>query len=122
MKPLLIPAIVLLCSFCYAQTINIPDKNFERALIEEGIDSDETINGKVLISDVQAITFLDLFNKKIKSLKGIEAFISLTYLDCRKNYLSRLDLSKNIALSTLYSDVNNEKLHQTKQVTMGWFD
>jgi Leucine-rich repeat (LRR) protein len=106
----------------FTQTVKIPDKNFERFLVEEGIDSDKAINGRILRSDVQSVTYLDLYNKKIRSLKGIEAFISLTYLDCRNNYLSRLDLSKNISLNTLYSDVNDLKKVYTYQLSFNLFD
>ncbi|WP_298238153.1 hypothetical protein [uncultured Algibacter sp.] len=122
MKPFFFIACTMLCAFCYGQTVNIPDKNFERILVELGIDTDKEVNGVVLRSDVQTVSFLDLYNKKIKSLKGIEAFVSLTYLDCRNNYLSHLDLSKNIALNTLYSDVNNTEHHRYNNDNENWFD
>ena len=112
----------MLCAICYSQTVDIPDKNFEKILVELGIDSDKKVNGQVLRSDVQTVSFLDLYNKKIKSLKGIEAFLSLTYLDCRNNYLSNIDLSKNIALNTLYSDVNNSEHHRYNDNNQNWFD
>ncbi|GAA4970885.1 hypothetical protein [Algibacter aquimarinus] len=122
MKLVFVFLLTLFCTISYSQTINIPDQNFERVLVEEGIDSDKTVNGRVLRIDVQSVTFLDLFNKKIKSLKGIEEFTSLTYLDCRNNYLSSLDLSKNISLSTLYSDVNNSIKTSSNDLAFNWFD
>ena len=111
----------MLCSMCFSQTIDIPDRNFERALIQEGIDTDKTLNGQVLVQDVQSVSFLDLYNKKIKSLKGIEAFTSLTYLDCRKNYISNLDLTKNISLHTLYTDVNDVSKNNLEISSANWF-
>jgi Leucine-rich repeat (LRR) protein len=122
MKPLLALVFALFCAICYSQTVKIADKNFEKALIDLKIDSDETVNGIVLRSDVQSVTSLDLYNRRIKSLKGIEAFYSLTYLDCRKNYLRRLDLSKNINLTTVYSDVNDVFKPRENSYAINWLD
>ena len=82
----------------YAQTIEIPDQNFEKTLIELEIDSDNIVNGKILISDALKVTFLDVSGKKIKSLKGIEGFTSLTHLDCSNNPITSLDVIQNIGL------------------------
>ena len=122
MKSLLFLVCVMFSAISYTQSIDIPDKNFEQALIDKGIDSDKTINGQILRSDVQLVPILDLYNKKIKSLEGIEAFSSLTYLDCRKNHLSSLDVSKNITLNTLYSDVNNLDQTSNEINSFNWFD
>lgn len=122
MKNFVLSACLMCFIVCNSQTVNIPDKNFERALIEKGIDSDKKINGKVLRSDIRDVSFLDLYNKKIKSLKGIGSFISLTYLDCRNNYLSSLDLSKNISLNTLYSDINDISKNDIAVETSHWFE
>ncbi|MCK5210666.1 MAG: hypothetical protein KAI99_15515, partial [Cyclobacteriaceae bacterium] len=56
---------------------SIPDQNFEQALIELGIDSDSTINGMVLTSEINTIDELNIFNHDIDSLTGIEDFDSL---------------------------------------------
>lgn len=106
MKVLLSVIAVFMFISLHSQTVKIPDKNFEKALISLGIDSDKTINGKVLRRDILQVQHLDLYNKKIRNLKGIEAFTSLTFLDCRGNYLSKLNLTYNIALSVLYTDLN----------------
>ncbi|GAA4270059.1 leucine-rich repeat domain-containing protein [Hyunsoonleella aestuarii] len=121
MKSLIFIAFTMLSSICFSQTIDIPDRNFERALIQEGIDTDKTLNGQVLVQDVQSVSFLDLYNKKIKCLKGIEAFTSLTYLDCRNNYISDLDLTKNISLHTLYADVNDVSKNNLEINSANWF-
>lgn len=113
---------VLSISSSYSQTVKIIDKNFEKALIDLKIDSDKTVNGFVLKSDVQSVISLDLYNKKIRCLKGIEAFSSLSYLDCRKNSLMRLDLSKNINLSTVYSDINDLDEPNNTSYAFNWFD
>lgn len=122
MKTLSILACVLFCVSGYSQIVEIPDKNFERALINYGIDSDKKINGQILKRDALKVTFLDLSNKKIKSLKGIEAFTSLVYLDCEKNHLTNIDLSKNISLNTLFTDVNDIAMANQNFGMFSWFD
>ena len=84
-----------------AQTTNIPDSNFEQALIDLGIDSDGLVNGIVLSSDISSITQLDVNSKNISSLKGIEGFENLTNLSCYINNIDNLDVSQNTKLITL---------------------
>lgn len=91
----------------YSQKVEIPDKNFEQALVDLKIDTDGEVNGYLLKNDAQKVTFLDVSNKKIKNLSGIEAFTSLTFLDCSNNQLSNLDLSNNIGLTIVFNDVND---------------
>ncbi len=47
-------------------------------------------------------------NKQIISLKGIELFTQLTYLNCESTEISSLDVSKNTALTSL--DCRNNKI------------
>jgi Leucine-rich repeat (LRR) protein len=93
---------VLLLTFLQAvsQTTAIPDTNFEQALIDLGIDSDGTVNGQVLTADISGVTNLDVSNKNISDLTGIENFDSLGNLNCSNNQLISLDISNNA--STLY--------------------
>lgn len=117
--------LLLVCSIfgaaCYSQTVDIPDKNFELALIQKGIDSDKTVNGLLLRKDAELVIFLDVNNKEIHSLKGIEAFTSLKYLDCRNNNITRLNLNSNIALETLFKDVNNTFQYENSRELLSWF-
>jgi len=62
---------------------------------------------RILDYDVDYITELRLYNKNIRSLSGIEHFISLTYLDCSNNLLETLDLSHNTALKWI-NCINNQ--------------
>ena len=118
--------VLLVCTFisftCYSQGIEIPDKNFEQTLIDLKIDSDKEVNGYLLKSDAQIITFLDVSYKKIKDLTGIEAFTSLSYLDCRNNQLSNIDFSQNIALTNLFCDVNDIINPNEFFINPIWFD
>jgi hypothetical protein len=93
-------------SISFSQTVTIPDANFEQSLIDLKIDSDGIINQSVLQSDVIAVTSLDVSNKKIKDLTGIEAFTALVTLICHTNELTDLDLSKNTNLFNLNCDNN----------------
>jgi len=91
-----------------AQTTSIPDANFEQALIDLGIDSDQTINGQVLTADISNVENLDLSWKNLTDLTGIEAFESLKILDISHShidyYSTPLDLSPLISLEELYMD------------------
>ena len=92
-------------SIC-AATINVPDTNFEQALIDLGIDTGTT-NGEVRIVDITGITTLDVSNKGIIDLTGIEGFTSLTTLSCQLNSLTSLDVSNNAVLEILNCDEND---------------
>ena len=94
----------------FAQTTSIPDEGFEQALIDLGIDSDQTINGQVLTSDVASLTHLDLSPNilpgNISNIDGIENFVNLKFLnlsDSGLNYYNTLlDLSSLTLLEELY--------------------
>ena len=82
-------------------TVSIPDANFEQALIDEGIDSDGTINGQVLKSDIEIVTSLTIIGLNISDLTGIEAFDALGSLWVDNNSLTNIDLSQNTSLTIL---------------------
>jgi len=104
--------------------ITIPDTNFEQALIDLGIDiGNDGIDGKVLISRISNITSLNISNKNISNLTGIEFFRNLMYLYCDQNQLENLDLSKNTALN--YLDCNSNQLtilDVAKNTTLDYLD
>ncbi|MGJ5642897.1 T9SS type A sorting domain-containing protein [Formosa sp. S-31] len=83
------------------QTTAIPDSKFEEALIELGIDSDKTVNGEVLTSDIENVVRLDLLGKGISDLTGIEGFKGLTHLDASQNYLFDINVTENLELEDL---------------------
>lgn len=86
--------------------IDIPDANFESKLISLGIDSDQEINRKMLRTDAEKVTSLDISSQhagdEIEDLTGIEGFINLTKLEAVMNSLSQIDLSANKALDSIY--------------------
>ena len=87
--------------------VYIPDPNFEQALIDLGIDSDGTINQRIPRYDAEAVKSLDVGNKNIADLTGIEDFVSLTSLSCNGNQLTSLDMSGNKALTYLLCSDND---------------
>ena len=99
MKTKLLSLTFLICSYLsFSHTTAIPDTNFEQALIDFGIDSDGTINGQILTIDALSIPgepILDVSNRNISDLTGIEAFTNLPSLICNGNQITSLDLSNN---------------------------
>lgn len=83
--------------FCSSQYTLIPDPNFEKALISSGIDSG-TVDGRVLTAKVSGVSILDIANKDITDLTGLQDFLSLSYLNCFENQLTSLNVTKNKAL------------------------
>jgi len=99
-------AILFSCVCVTAQTVSIPDPNFEQALITRNIDSDGLINGQVLVSDVANVTTLIFdssnFNEtQIASLTGLEAFTNIETLEIVFSQITTLDVSHNIMLKNL---------------------
>jgi hypothetical protein len=87
------------------QYLSIPDAQFEKQLIQSGIDSDTIINQRMLLSDAEKVKVLDLdfaADGKITDLTGIEGFKNLTYLSVVQHSLSEINLSYNKLLDTLY--------------------
>jgi len=87
--------------------VSIPDENFEKALIDLGIDKDGQVDHKITKKDVVGVTNLNLIAMGIEDLNGIHAFKDLIELDCSRNELTELDLSKNINLKRIICN-NNE--------------
>jgi len=98
--------LILLCFsfFLNAQRTNIPDVNFEKALISLGYD--DTEDGSVLTENIDGILILTISSKGISNLNGIEDFTALTELNCQDNSLNTLDISKNINLTKLFCHSN----------------
>ena len=121
-KLLFTALLISITQLVLAQTTSIPDSNFEQALIDLGIDTDGTINGQVATADIENVLTLDVNQKNISDLTGIEDFITLeelvfwsnqiidldvsqntdlTKLNCSGNQLTTLDLTQNTALENL---------------------
>ena len=55
----------------------------------------------MLTANINSVDSLFLEDKNISDLIGVEAFTALTYLYCKSNKLTSLDVSKNTALTYL---------------------
>ena len=103
-KYLLLSVSLVLGSLSFGQSTYVPDNNFEQALIDLGYD--DVLDDYVLTENIDHVNTLFLGNKNISSLTGIEAFNSISYIDCSQNHLTSLDISQNTTLSTLLCDKN----------------
>ena len=74
-----------------------PDENFRKWVLEQDYGQD----GVLTEAEIAEVNGIDVSNKNIASLKGIEYFTALTELECYNNQLTALDLSKNTALTYL---------------------
>ena len=94
-------AILLLIafSFVFAQKTYVPDDKFEQALIDLGYDT--TLDDSVLTANISGVIKLDVGDKSISDLTGIEAFVALEELRLWDNSLTSLDVTKNTALKSL---------------------
>ncbi|MCL7754316.1 T9SS type A sorting domain-containing protein [Polaribacter sp. Z022] len=105
--------------------VNIPDSNFKNYLLEHS--SINTNNdSEIQISEAQSFTGkIDikgsgkLESQKVKDLTGLEAFTTLTAIDCSFNGLTQIDVSKNIELIDLHCH-NNElsSIDVTKNINL----
>lgn len=116
-----IVASLLFSASANAQNVNIPDSVFKSKLLN---NININTNGDAEIQVSEAANFNGLLNvgrvlitppgggppvlvgPAISDLTGIEAFTSLTGLNCSRNSLSSLDLSANHALIELNSSYN----------------
>lgn len=73
---------------------NFPDQKFREYLIAQDYGKD----GVLTEIELRAVTVMDVSDKGISNLKGIEYFTKLTNLNCSQNSLTSLDVSKNMAL------------------------
>ena len=91
----------LFLSTIYAQATYVPDDNFENFLesnaMGNGVDNDDY----VLTSNIINVTSIDVNNRGISNLIGIEDFLALEELRCHSNNISSLDISQNTALTYL---------------------
>ena len=86
--------------------IHIPDTKLKKILLENTMIN---TNNDLEISKSEAESFtgtINISNKQITDLTGIEAFTNLTELNCSNNQLTRLDISKNTLLTSLNCDEN----------------
>lgn len=106
---------------CNVYTL-IPDPKFEDYLISLNIDKDGK-NGKVLTENIDKLTLLNIYNQGISDLTGIEDFKALTQILAYGNQLTKIDVSKNLALKTLDIQSNQiSSIDVSKNLNLASFD
>ena len=88
---------------------HIPDNNFLQALKALGYGTGAVAND-IPTANLKTITSLDVSDKNISDLTGIQDFVALKELKCDDNEVSVLDISKNTVLELLWIDKNNLKV------------
>lgn len=80
-----------------------PDEEFRNWVLRQsyGVDGVLTEEETANVTRIMVVGGRD-----IQSLKGIEYFTALTYLNCASNHLTALDVSKCTKLEVLYCDWN----------------
>ena len=81
----------------YINATNFPDAAFRNYVG----DFDQNSNGYLTEDEIAYVTQIIVPSMNITSLKGIEHFTALTYLECNGNQLTALDVSTNKALENL---------------------
>ncbi|MBE6990652.1 MAG: hypothetical protein E7426_07920 [Ruminococcaceae bacterium] len=81
---------------------NFPDANF-RSYVSANCDANG--NGVLSATEITAVKTINVANKDIGSLTGVEYFTALTYLNCSGNWLMELNVDQHSDLNWL--DVSN---------------
>ena len=97
---------------------NFPDANF-RAFLKTADFNDG--DNYLTDAEIKNATMLEVNEKGITNLKGIEFFTSMYFLDCSDNDLQSLDVSKNTALTVLACAGNKlQSLDVSKNTNLGF--
>lgn len=83
--------------------VDFDDEAF-KAYCVENFDSDE--DGDISIAEAEVPASMNVSNLGIRSMKGLECFVNLTYLDCNVNQITELDVSNLTHLETLLCNGN----------------
>jgi len=83
----------------------VPDDNFEQALIDMGYDT--VLDDYVTTTNINTLMSLDVVDKNIADLTGIESFVALEDLYVDRNSLSTINLTQNTALKILFAESNS---------------
>lgn len=94
-------------TFIFETSLPINEKNFPDANFRKYIKGNIAGGRDVLtVEERSKVKIININKKDISDLKGIEAFPSLTELDCGNNSIQKLDLRQNPMLITLKCNKN----------------
>ena len=80
---------------------NFPDENFRSYLLDNTSYTTEGETKYYTATQLTWVSAINVCNKGIGTLKGIEFFTELRYLDCSRNQLTALNVSACTALAEL---------------------
>ena len=106
-KILLATLTVLMAALAARADVTIKSTNFPDAAFRSYLLS-EYPSGTITTAQLQARTTLEVNNKGISNMKGVEYFTELTRLSCYYNNLTTIDVSSNTKL--IYLNVYRNKL------------
>ena len=117
---LIIGAFSFNSSFAAGQDVEINETNFPDATFREYVKRfDNNRNGKLSTSEINVVKNIDVSEKNIKSIKGVEFFADLEELECVKNKISDINVSKNTKLKKLNCEWNElNTLDVTKNIAL----
>jgi hypothetical protein len=85
---------------CGSNIVTIPDTAFLYALIDEGVDTDG--DSLICYGEAEVIQNLDVSDRGITEMTGIEAFANLRTLNvCNNNFLTSINIGEMETLDTL---------------------
>lgn len=94
-------------TFIFETSLPINEKNFPDPYFRDYIKKFKAGGKNVLTVEQQRnVTTIEINNKGVSNLKGIEAFPNLTELDCGNNSIQKLDLRQNPMLRKLICNEN----------------
>lgn len=120
MKHVLLTLTLFVSFFASAQIVNIPDANFKNALLNHNPVIDTNGDGEIQVSEAETVSVLNLYNKNISDLTGVEAFVNIEVLDCKNNLLSAINISQNpylLDLDISYNSVVTIDVSQNQNLT-----
>ena len=105
----ILPLLLFISASVNAQIVNIPDTNLKNALINyPHFVIDTNNNDEIEWSEAQAVTsIIDVSNRNISDMTGIEAFANITGLSCHNNNITTLNVSTMSNLQSLMCFFNN---------------
>jgi hypothetical protein len=102
-----IAVVLLVTTTSFSQIINFPDANFKTALLSLGY-IDTNGNGEIEVTEALNVTGLNISNRNISNLSGIEFFAGSTFLNFSQNQITTIDLTNLQNLQSL--DCSNNLL------------
>ena len=73
-----------------------PDENFREYILSDDVDKNK--NGYLSKKEIKGLENINVSDKNIENLSGVEYFKNVTTIYCDYNKLSSIDISKNTAL------------------------